>query len=242
MPKHNSVLKSFGLAALLAAVGFSQCFEARAASPDDPSDRGVFTLRLAGKQIGTETFEIRAKKGAVEASAKIALRVEQDGKAAEYKTTPRLVLSPELRPLSYKWSQKGPQSSDLEVDLKSPPVKAKYRTVRGEQDVREFQLPPDIVILDNNVIHHYQIAVIRFRRAGGGNQTFRAFIPQEALPGSLQIEEAGPDQVDVGGREQMLKRLIVTTDNARIELWIDKDDRLQKLAIPAAQLEVLRKK
>lgn len=211
-------------------------------SAEDLKDHGVFVLKLAGKQIGSETFDIAPKNETVEASAKIELRVEQEGKTVEFKTAPRLVLTADLNPVSYEWSQKGARSSDLKVDLRTSHVTAKYRTVAGAEDVREFELPPGLIILDNNVIHHYQIAVYRYRRAGGGKQSFRAFIPQEALPGALEIDDAGPDRTDVGGRELLLEHLTVTTDNARVDLWIDDKDRLQKIAIPAGQLEVYRKK
>ncbi len=238
----NLRLKPISAATIFMGLALAQGRAPGAAPPEDPKDRGVFVLSVAGKQIGAETFEILTKKDAVEASARIELRVVQDGKSVEYKTSPKLVLTHDLRPVNYEWSQKGAQSSDLQIDLRSSRVTAKYRTVTGAEDVREFELPPDLIILDNNVIHHYQLAVYRYRRAGGGTQSFRAFIPQEALPGSLQIEDAGPDRVDVGGREALLEHLVVTTDNARIELWIDDRDRVQKISIPAAQLEVFRKK
>jgi hypothetical protein len=213
-----------------------------AVAAEDLKDRGVFVLKLAGKSIGTETFEIAPQKDTIEVSAKIDLKFNQDGKTVEFKTTPRLVLDNDLNAVSYEWSQKGAQSSELKVDMRTSHVSAKYRTVTGAEDVRDFELSPGVIVLDNNVIHHYQIAVYRYRRAGGGKQTFRAFIPQEALPGSLEIDDAGPDRTDVDGREQQLQHLTVTTDNARIDLWIDDKDRLQKIAIPAAQLEVFRKK
>jgi len=236
--------RSFGpilLSRLIVALGLALSATAAVAA-GDLKDRGVFVLKVAGKSIGTETFDIIPQKDTIEVSAKIDLRVEQDGKKVEFKTLPRLVLDNDLNAVSYEWSQKGAQSSDLKVDMRTSRVSARYRTVTGVEDVREFELPPGVIVLDNNVIHHYQIAVYRYRRAGGGKQTFRAFIPQEALPGSLEIEDAGPDRTDAGGREQLLEHLTVTTDNARIDLWIDDKDRLQKIAIPAAQLEVVRKK
>lgn len=239
---NNLRQKSISAAVILVGFALAPGRAPGAAPPEDPRDRGVFVISVAGRQIGTETFEIHTKKDAVEATARIELRVMQDGKSVEFKTSPKLVLTPDLHPVNYEWSQKGAQSSDLKMDLGSSRATAKYRTVTGAEDVREFELPPDLIILDNNVIHHYQLAVYRYRRAGGGTQSFRAFIPQEALPGSLQIEDAGPDRVDVGGREALLKHLVVATDNARIDLWIDDRDRVQKISIPAAQLEVFRKK
>ena len=234
-------LTPISLSRLILALGLALVV-ATSLGAEDLKDRGVFVLKIAGKPIGTETFDIVPQKDSIEVSAKIDLRVEQDGKTVEFKTMPRLVLTTDLNAISYEWSQKGAQSSDLKVDMRSSHVLAKYRTVTGTEDVREFELPAGVIVLDNNVIHHYQIAVYRYRRAGGGKQSFRAFIPQEALPGALEIADAGPDRTDVDGRELQLEHLTVTTDNARIDLWIDEKDRLQKIAIPAAQLEVVRKK
>lgn len=215
---------------------------ARPASPADLKDRGVFVYSMAGKQIGTESFEISSAKGKVEAEAKVELRVEQEGKTLDFKTSTKLVLTPDLQPQTYDWNQKGAQSSQLQMDFRSTPATVRYRTVSGENDVRDFQLPRDVVVLDNNVIHHYQLVVRRFRQAGGGTQTFYAFIPQEALPGTLSVEEIGRESVDLGSREQKLHHLLVTTENAQIDLWADDQDRLQKISIPRAQLEVVRKK
>ena len=213
-----------------------------AAPPADVKDRGVFVLSLAGKQIGTETFEVRSSKGQIEAEAKVELRVEQGGKTAEFKTSAKLVLTPDLQAQTYQWSQKGAQSSQLEMDLRGASTSIRYKTISGENDTREFQLPRDVIILDNNVIHHYQLALARFRQAGGGKQAFSAFIPQQALPGNLIVEEKEKAETDVGGRQEKLRHLVVTTDNAQIDLWADDHDRLQKISIPAAQLEVVRKK
>ncbi len=215
---------------------------AEAANPSHLNDRGAFAISMAGKQIGTETFEIRAQKSQIEAAGKIELQVVQEGKTLDFKTSPKLVLTPDLLPQTYEWDQKGAHSSKLEMDLREALARIRYRTVSGGDDVRDFELPHDVIILDNNVIHHYQLVLARFRMAGGGKQFFRAFIPQEALPGTLNVEEVGQETVDVGGSEKKLRHLVVTTENARIDLWADSQDHLQKLSIPAAQLEVLRVK
>lgn len=207
----------------------------------DLDDRGTFILSAAGAAIGTETFEIHAASDKVEATAEIQLKVVQEGKALEFKTSPKLVLDSGLQPLTYTWSQKGPQSSRLEVDFSKPPARARYRTVSGEEDIREFGLPKDIVILDSNVIHHYQLVIDRYQQTKGGAQSFRAFIPQEALPGVVNVEEAGTETVKIGERSETLRHLVVTTELARIDLWADARQRLQRLLIPALQFEAVRK-
>jgi hypothetical protein len=213
----------------------------RAAPPRDVNDHGVFVISQAGRPIGTETFTIKSSSHQLEAEAKIELRVKQDGKTYDFKTTPKLVMNDDLQPLTYSWSQKGAQSSELSVDFRSTPAKAHYRTVSGEADDREFELPKDVVILDDNVIHHYQLVVERYRQTQGGKRTFHAFIPQEALPGALNVEDAGEEQAEVGGEKRNLKHLVITTDLARIDLWTDSQDRVERVSIPVAAIEAVRK-
>jgi hypothetical protein len=205
-------------------------------------DHGVFLLAVAGHSIGTEKFEIRSSPGTIEAQAEIHLRVKQNGEMIEMKTFPNLVMSPQLNPLTYTWSQKGLQNSQLEVDFRATPAKTRYKTVSGEEDKRDFDLPKDIVVLDDNVIHHYQLVVDRYRQTAGGKQTFHAFIPQEALPGDLSVEEVGTETMTVEGSTLELHHLIVTTENFRIDLWVDGQQHLQRISTPGAQLEAVRKK
>ncbi|MBZ5545452.1 MAG: hypothetical protein LAO07_17530 [Acidobacteriia bacterium] len=211
------------------------------APPREVNDRGVFVVSQAGRPIGTETFAIKSSSHQVEAEAKIELRVEQDGKSFEFRTSPKLVMNSDFEPLTYSWSQKSAQSSELSVDFRSTPAKAHYRTVTGQADEREFELPKDVVILDSNVFHHYQLVIQRYRRTPGGKQAFHAFIPQEALPGSLNVEDVGKEQVEVGGEKRNLRHLVITTDLARIDLWADSQDRVERVSIPAAGIEAVRK-
>jgi hypothetical protein len=215
-------------------------------SGDPPSsqwdDQGAFLLAVAGHTIGTEAFKIRSSPDQVVAQAEIHLRVEQDGKTVELKTFPNLVMSPQLDPLTYTWSQKGPQNSQLEVDFRSTPARTRYKTVSGEEDNRDFDLPKNIVVLDDNVIHHYQLVVARYRQTAGGKQTFHAFVPQEALPGVLSVEEMGTETATIEGSAMELHHLVVTTENSRIDLWVDGQQHLQRISIPEQQLEAVRKK
>lgn len=197
---------------------------------------------MGGQPVGTEIFDIRSTGDRVEAEAKIELRIERDGKVEEFKTFSKLVLDAAFQPLTYSWSQKGPQSSQLEVDFRSPPAKARYRTIAGEDDRRDFELPKDVVVLDINVVHHYQLAVYRYRRTDGGKQTFQVFVPQEAMPGPLEVEEAGQESVEINARLETLQHLVISAELARIDLWVDDQQRLQRMSIPAAQLEAVRKK
>jgi len=169
------------------------------------------------------------------------MRVEQDGKTFEFRSFPKLVLSAALQPLTYSWSQKGAQSSQLDLDLQASPAKARYKTVTGEDDQRDFELPRDVVILDDNVLHHYQLIVYLYLRQGGGKQAFAAFVPQEALPGSLAVQDAGLETVELAKRKLTLRHLVFSTDLKHIDVWADDQGRVQRVYISDGQLDAVRK-
>ena len=209
---------------------------------DSLNDRGVFVISLAGKRIGTENFEIRATDNSIEAEGKIEMRVQQEGKTLEFRSSSKLVLDSALRPLAYSWSQKGAQSSKLEIDFQASPAKVRYKTVTGEEDARDFELPKDVVVLDDNVLHHYQLIAQKYLRSGSAKQTFPAFVPQEALPGALVVQDAGPDSAEVGGHKQTLRHLVISTELKQIDLWVDEQGRVQRIYNSEAQLDAVRKR
>lgn len=213
---------------------------APAPGPANVDDKGTFVISLAGQQIGTEKFNIRTARNKVIAEAQIEMRVERDGKSYEFRTSPKLVLNADLEPETYSWSQKGSQSSRLEVDFRTSPARVRYHTVGGDDDVRDFDLPTGVIILDDNVVHHYQLVVDRFQLAAAGKQAFPAFIPQEALPGVLNVENLGNEQIQAEGETRELRHIMVSTELMRIDLWVDQQYRLQRISIPAAQLEAVR--
>jgi hypothetical protein len=205
-------------------------------------DEGVFVISLGGRPVGTERFKIHSSQGKVEAQGEIRLQLEQNGKTVSVQSFPDLVLDPQLRPVTYTWNQKGPQSSRLEVDFSGKPAKVRYKTISGNEDNRDFALPPDVVVLDDNVIHHYQLIIARYQAMGGGKQTFRVFVPQEALPSLLTVEDMGNAATAIDGVTANLRHLVITTDITHIDLWVDDQQHIERFSVPEAQLEAIRKR
>jgi hypothetical protein len=203
-------------------------------------DRGTFAISIAGKDVGTEQFEIRSTKDRIEAKGKVEIRAEQGGRQIQFQTFPDLVLDSRLLPETYSWRQTAPRSSALRINFLVSPATARYRILSGKTDLREFSLPKGVVVLDDNVLNHYEILVVRYLRTSKGQQSFRAFIPQEAMPGQLNMEEASNQEIDVGGKKLKARRFMVTTDLSRIELWTDKAGHLERVSNPAIQLTAVR--
>jgi hypothetical protein len=235
------------LAPLLAAILACNLASSGQETPGNPSlvnvdDEGVFVISLAGRSVGSESFKIHSSTGKVEARGEIRLHLEQNGKTLGLQSFPDLVLDPQLRPITYTWNQKGSQSSRLEVDFRSKPARVRYKTISGNEDNRDFQLPPDVVVLDDNVVHHYQLIAARYQAMGGGKQTFHIFVPQEALPSLLTVEDLGNAATTIDGATANLRHLLITTDVTHIDLWVDDQQHIERVSVPATQLEAIRKR
>jgi predicted transcriptional regulator len=177
----------------------------------------------------------------VEATAETHLSTTANGNSLEFQTTSDLILDPDLQPQTYTWKQSGARASSLEINFLSSPATATYRTVDGRSDVRQFDLPKDVIVMDDNVLSHYEILVERYDRSSHGKQTFTAFIPQEALPGKLRMEKTGEEKIEIGGKKIKAGRYTVTTELAQIDVWADKDGHVQRISIPAVHLEADRR-
>jgi hypothetical protein len=204
------------------------------------ADQGTFVLNLAGKQVGSEQFSIKSVGDRVQAEGETQMQEEGGRHPNLIVTYSKLILDSALNPQLYTWSTKGPKKYNLFVDFTTPLAKCQLHQPDGKDDIREFQLAKNVVILDNNVIHHYQLLLDRYNRTAGGKQLFNAFIPQAALPGELTVQDAGMENIQLAGKAQSLRHLVVSTDNAQIDLWQDAEGRLVRLYWSSAKLEALR--
>jgi hypothetical protein len=234
------------VAALLAAAPLAGLLPPQATAPlavlpASLADRGTFEISAGGRQVGTESFEIKVHGNQIEAQGEAHLEIEKDGKKIEVRTTSNLLLDSKFDPLSYTWSQKGTQSSQLSIDFRVDPVQVRYKTVGGQQDRRDFKLEKDVAILDDNVIHHYQLVLARYDATTGGTQAFRAFIPQDAAPGVVTLKALGSEPVTVDGRSRRLQHFALTAEQAQISLWADDQGHLQLVTAPDAQFQAMRR-
>jgi len=235
IPRRLKALAAFVLAAPIYA---------RAQSPTalNFNDQGTFVISYAGRPIGTEKFSIRTTSKQVEAQGEIRLQYEDGGRRVDLQTFPKLVLDSALEPITYTWDEKSPDSNHLEVDFRSSPARSTLKKSDGKEDVREFRFGPNLVVLDDNVVHHYELLAVRYLQKPGGIQAFNGYIPQEALPGALAVSDAGTGGAKMDGKNKNLKHLIVSTDSLRVDLWVDQAGRVERVSFPSAQLEATRKK
>jgi hypothetical protein len=226
--------------ALFLATAFALAIRTSAAlpPPGTNADQGTFVLKLGGKEYGTEKYSIQSAENQLTARSESQLRENETDQLLH--TVSKLVLNAAFEPLSYTWSEDTPEKYTLSVDFASGVAKSRLHKPNGSDDVREVHLPKNVAILDNNVLIHYEVLIQRFAAAGGGKQTFPAYIPQSATPGTLTVQDAGMETISLGGAQRSLRHLVVLSDNAQIDLWTDENNHLQRLYWGAPQIEAVR--
>ncbi len=201
------------------------------------ADSGVFSILSSQRRIGTEKFKIAPVASGWEDSAEIDVTAPGSPHITETST---MKLDANLRPVSYERQQKLPKKGSIAVGFGSPETKLVAQTEAGAEN-QIFLLPQDhLVVLDTNLFHHYSFLVRLYDGAKGGPQHFNVFVPQEATPGTIGLELKGKESVTVGKTARELNHFEAVTDEVKIDLWASPEGAIYRMAIPQANLEVVR--
>ncbi len=229
------------------------------------SEKGQFRILFAGEEIGYEDFEISGSSKHFKASSSTELTIsrEEPEEQPEYldeedleeppPRTPRQPVPPvtfQIRstlrfnelfePETYEVVQDaGPNRMRANVRFLPDRSQVTYHSDDGI-DQRRIELKKDVMVLDDNVFHHYLILSKRYDFSQGGIQEFSAFVPQQFLAGGIRISEVGREEIEIGGQTYWLRRLLIDTGELKVNLWLDEVDRLKKLAIPDSEVEAIR--
>jgi hypothetical protein len=227
-----------GLAAVLGAV----CLVAASNGADKKgapgsvfgADKGKFNILLEGKSIGHEEFEIEPSGN--EWLAKGSTSVDTpDGKSA--KISGDLALEPNGVPLTYNWTAKTDKTNGANVVFTNGVAKTTLQMQGAAPYQQENSFGnPLVVVLDNNLYHHYELLAHIYDWSKRGSQTFPVLIPQELTPGTITVSAAGPATAD-GKSYETLK---VSTSDLEIVLYLDPSHKLMRLEVPSGKVAVVR--
>jgi hypothetical protein len=137
------------------------------------SEQGKFKILFNGEQIGEEKFQILGDGSNFKASAEIHLTVEREKEKVTFHLNPTLQFTKLFEPISYQVVQEaGVNKTKARINFKPGRSEAVYETGQ-EKDSREIQLKPDVVVLDDNVFHHYILLTKRYDFSKGGFRNFQ---------------------------------------------------------------------
>lgn len=197
-------------------------------------DRGRLRVLLDGQPAGTEDFQISAS--GAEWVARGTAEITPPGGATTV-VNAKLRLGPDATPIDYEWSTEGAKKASAVISFQGGTAKMELRMEGAAPFTQDFFFEsPRVVILDNNLYHHYAILARLYDWKAKGAQTFPVLIPQDLTPGTITVELAGTNEVE-GVKVDVL---LVRSADLQIELYVDADRRLVRLAVPDSKAEVIR--
>jgi len=198
------------------------------------AQKGKFRDLIAGKQVGSEEFEISASGGGWLARGNAVVK---SSNGPETHITSQLLLTSNGTPVHYQWTAvTGPKKSAASVDFDGGTATV-HLQVNGSRPFTQqfFFKTPNIVILDDNLYYQYAILASLYDWSRKGPQTFSVFIPQEMTPGTITVTALDPQTEN--GKD--LQRLRVRSQDLEIVLYLD-GPRLEKISVPSANADIIR--
>jgi hypothetical protein len=213
-------------------------------------DKGTLTIKLDGKTVGHEEFEISPSAGGWLAKGTADIKPSQTPAS---KVTGALTLQPNGVPISYEWTAQaekkngahilftnGIATMTLEMEGARPcttdDIKDPNRTQPCFFEQSLSFNTPLIAVLDNNLYHQYAVLARFYDWSKRGPQIFPALIPQELMTGSITAESTGSATIDGKSYEGFR----VNTTDLEINLYLDSTHRLMRLEVPSAKVSVIR--
>jgi hypothetical protein len=229
---------AFATAALLLCTALSFAAPKKTAPSTNSSplalDKGKLTIKLDGRIVGHEEFEISPSAGGWTAKGTTDVKPPE---AASARITGSLVLQSDGSPISYEWTAKTDKTNGAHILFANGVAKITLEMEGARPFEQDLSFgAPLIAVLDNNLYHQYAVLARLYDWSKRGTQTFPVLIPQELTPGSISVEATGSATAD-GKSYEGLK---VTTADIEVLLLVDSSHRLMRLEVPAAKVSVVR--
>jgi hypothetical protein len=212
---------------------------AQAREPAPSREESQFKIYIAGKEVGKEKFAILTSAESVSSSS--ILEFQEPGKnGKKVKIETQLTAKSRFLPLSY--------SIKTDVDGQKGMLVGTFTTgqamfeIKGSGNSRKSGLlvGDQYQILDSNIFHHFTFIVRAFDFEQKKSQSFEVVVPQELDNGVLKVSDIGMERIVLHGKGKDLTHLRCDSGQLLIDLWIDNQRILHKIAIPAKQIEVIR--
>jgi hypothetical protein len=198
-------------------------------------DKGRFRILQQGNEVGTEEFDLEPSGNSWTMDDQTVIRIPG---SAEMRTSGQLKLSGDGTPQRYTWSAQGGKKASGTVEFENGTAKTSINVSGAKQPAQQdFKFSsPRAAVLDNNLYNQYAILGRIYDWNAKGTQSFPVLIPQDATPGSIDVESLGPKNVD-GANLEVLR---VHSTDLEIQLFFDVKLHLIRLEVPAAKVVIVR--
>ena len=229
----------FGVAAVLlgAAASYVRSYPTPPADSGFAPDKGKFRILQQGNDVGTEDFNLAPSGNAWVLEDETVIRVAG---GVEMRSSGQLRITADGVPQHYAWSAQGDKKVSGTVEFDKSTAKTTVNVAGAKQPgQQDFTFSsPRIAVLDNNLYEQYAVLGRIYDWNAGGMQSFPVLIPQDATPGTIDLEALGEKSVD-GASLEVLR---VHSTDLEIQVYFDAKFHLVRLEVPAAKVEIIRQK
>jgi hypothetical protein len=196
-------------------------------------DRGKFRAYLDGQPAATEEFSISRSGSEWVCRGSSQVKLPEGGTE---EVSGELRLAGDGSPRAYTWTAKGSKKASGATEFSGNTARMQLQAEGTQGFTQEFTFESGrVLVLDNNLYHHYAVLARLFDWNAKGVQTFSVLIPQDLTPGSITVEWAGPQEF-AGTMYDVLR---VKSADLDLELYV-KGGRLDRIYVPTAKVDVRR--
>ena len=234
--KSRLLLWPLGIAGLLTFAAPSLFpFPRPATDASFAADKGKFRILQQGNEVGTEEFDLEGAGSTWVLQEQTVIRVPG---SPEVRTSGELHVSADGTPQHYTWSADGSKKASGVVNFEGGTAKTSINVSGGKGPIQQdFKFTSSrVALLDNNLYEQYAVLGRIYDWEAKGKQSFPVLIPQDATPGSIDVESLGTQTID-GAH---LEALRVHSADLEIEIYFDAKFRLMRIEVPAAKVAIVR--
>lgn len=195
-------------------------------------DKGKLVITVNGQAAGNEDFSITRDSNGWVAKGTTAVR----GPEGTSHLTSELHLNSAGAPTRYFWITDKNKRASSTTEFQGMTAHITLDLGEGTPVKQDYTFTAPVIVLDDNLYHHYEILARVYNWQTRGPQNFAVLIPQEQSPGMITVEAMGPANSPEGRMEQ----LAVRTPDIEVMLYLDAAHRLMRLTVPASKAEVRR--
>jgi hypothetical protein len=194
-------------------------------------DEGSYRITIDGTDDGTERFVIRRTGTSADALIEATGRVSIDARP-DVLTAVRIAAET-LRAADYQVRIEGTPAEIHSGRVAGRRVTARVVSSAGE-NLREYLVSEGAEVIDESVAHqHYFLA----RRVRNGETRIPVISPREGRQHFVQVEVAGDETLTIAGQSVTARKLVIRPEQGEVRnVWVDGQDRVLKLELPARRL------
>jgi len=213
-------------------------------------DSGSFGVFISGRRVATETFSIQ--QGPNGSIATSEFKTDQ-GNSSQTSQSAELDLSSSGDIRKYEWKELSPGKAQATVVPANEFLTEKIKKTQDDKpEEQPFLLPASTSILDDYFFSQRQILIWRYMattckdekgeiKCPANQRTqFGTLNPQQRSSQSVSLEYTGRDKTALKGTDQELNRFVLKSESSDWVLWVDNQFKLQRIAIPNENTEVVR--